>query len=109
MDPEKQAELKRLQKLTVKKLREEVLENYHDQIKGVHGMTKEQILRALCEIKGIPLQEKKEAAVDKSAIKAEIKKLKAARAQAISAKDKAALALVRKKIKRLKRKLRRAA
>jgi len=110
-------ELKRLQKLTVTKLREEALEKHHDELKGVHGMTKAEIVEAICKLQGIPLEEtkKKKAAkaeTDKTRLKKQLRKMKADKQKLLAepkAEDRKQLEILRQKVKRIKRILRRAA
>ncbi len=110
MTDEQKAELHRLQKLTVPKLREEAKEKYHDEIKGVHGMNKDRLVQALCEQMGIPYDEeahKVAAEIDKGGIKQSLKKFK--EELAVEGRGKQDRSILRKKVKRLKRKLRHAA
>ena len=97
-----------IDKLNVPKLKEAALA-YKGRISGVHGMDKTQLVRALKEINGIPLQEPKRASkIDRTAVKQKIKNLKKARAQHVESKDSLQLGRVRKRIKTLKRRLVRA-
>ena len=97
-----------IDKLNVPKLKEAALA-YKGRISGVHGMDKAQLVRALKEINGIPLQEAKRASkIDRTAVKQKIKTLKKARTQHIESKDSLQLGRVRKRIKTLKRRLVRA-
>ena len=110
MTDEQKAQLHRLQKLTVVKLREEAKTKYHDEIKGVHGMTKDQLIKAICEQEGIPYDEEKHkvaALEDKGRYKKTIAELKLQLGQ--EGKSKKERSILRKKVKRLKRKLRHAA
>jgi hypothetical protein len=103
-------EYKDLQKMTVKKLREEAQEK--TQITGTSGMKKDELVDALAEALGIekPKKEKKVAAArSKDVVKGEIKKYKDLRAKALEGNDKKQLKVVRFHIKRLKRELRRIA
>lgn len=98
-----------IDKMNVPKLKEAALQ-YKGRISGVHGMDKSQLVRALKEINGLPLQEPKRASkVDRTALKQKIKALKNARIQHIEAKDALHLGRVRKRIKALKRRLVRSA
>ena len=109
MTDEQKAELHRLEKLTVPKLRDEAKEKYHDEIKGVHGMTKDELVKALCEQQGIPYDEEKHkvaALADKAKHKKAISSLKEQLQEA--GQEKKGRAILRKKVKRLKRKLRHA-
>ncbi|MBI3126780.1 MAG: hypothetical protein HYZ11_04160 [Candidatus Tectomicrobia bacterium] len=98
-----------IEKMNVPKLKEAALA-YKGRISGVHGMDKAQLMRALKEINGIPLQEAKRASkIDRTAVKQKIKNLKKARTQHVEAKEGVQLGRVRKRIKALKRKLARSA
>ena len=105
MTDEQKAELHRLEKLTIVKLREEAKEKYHDQIKGVHGMKKEQLIRALCKEEGMPYEEEKHKAA-LAGFKTNISQLKVHLQEA--GKSKQERSILRKKVKHLKRKLRHA-
>lgn len=110
MTEEQKAELHRLQKLTVVKLREEVLEKHHDDIIGVSGMNKEQIIAAVCKLKDIPYEEESHKVahgIDKARIKGDIKKFMGQLKE--EGKGKKERAILRGKVKRLKKKLRHAA
>ena len=97
-----------IDKMNVPKLKEAALA-YKGRVTGVHGMDKAQLVRALKEINGIPLQEtKRSSRVDRTALKQKIQALKKERTQRIEAKDPVLLGRVRKKMKALKRKLVRA-
>jgi DNA-binding transcriptional MerR regulator len=97
---------RQLEQLTVKKLRALALEL--GEITGVHGMSKEELVEAIFELRGIEEQEEAavELAVDKSAIKREIRELKGVRDAALASGDAQALRQARARIKRLKRILR---
>ncbi len=105
MTDEQKAELHRLEKLTIVKLREEAKEKYHDQIKGVHGMNKGQIIKALCEQEGIPYAEEK-LKVALAGFKAQMSQLEVHLQEA--GKSKQERSILRKKVKHLKRRLRHA-
>ena len=101
-----------LQRLTIKKLREIALET--GEIKGVYGMSKEELIEALREVRGeepvvIERKPKKQkVAVPKTELKQQIRQLKKLREEALANKDELGLARSRRRIKRLKRVLRRA-
>ncbi len=96
---------KEIHKMNVPKLKEAALA-YGGKISGVHGMDKNQLIRALKEINHIPLTEAKRASkIDRGAVKRQIKSLKGMRAQHIESKDGVQLRRVRKRIKALRRKL----
>lgn len=96
-----------LERMTVTKLKEEALK-FPEQIKGVHGMKKSQLIAALRQAYGIPVEERKAAPLEKGEIKQRIRGLKLKRDGALEAKNRTELREVRRQIKRLKRKLRRA-
>jgi hypothetical protein len=111
---QQEAEYIRLQKMTVTKLREEVIAKYHDEIKGVHGMRKDEIIAAMCQIMGIVVEEKHKpkkikVKMDKKQLKSRMKKLRAQLASARENKEKKQLNLIRKKIKKAKRTIRKVA
>lgn len=97
-----------LQRLTTKKLREIGLEL--GEVVGVHGMKKDELVEAIFKLRGAEEGEgtAEPAAVDKGAIKSEIRELKALRETALQVGNAFELKRVRKRIKRLKRVLRRA-
>jgi len=94
-----------LEKLTVVKLRE--LAHEYPQIVGAVGMKKEEVIRAILEARGEPVEkEKKKDLVLISHIKKEIKKLKADQAKALTDKDNKKASDLRKKISKLKKQTR---
>ncbi|MEE9239797.1 MAG: hypothetical protein V3U53_01235 [bacterium] len=94
-----------IEKMNVPKLKEAALQ-YGGKITGVHGMDKIQLIRALKEINGIPLQESREASkIDRQAVKQKIKALKRERDSAIEGKDPVKLKRIRNRAKALRRKL----
>ena len=100
-----------LERMTAIKLRELAQAEYQE-IVGVSGMKKEEIVEAIITLevaKGLRPKEDK-AAKKPSAmatLKAEIKGLKAAREKVLESHDKKSLKGVRQQIKRAKRKMRR--
>ncbi len=110
MTDEQKKELHRLQKLTVTKLREESKAKYHDEIKGVSGMSKDEIIEAICEQQGIPYDEEKHKVakgIDKAKFKKQISECKSQLEE--KGKTKLERSILRKKVKRIKRVLRHAA
>jgi hypothetical protein len=97
-------ELKDLEKMTVTKLREEV--GKFDDVKGVSGMKKDQLIAVMCEKLDIHRPEKKVVGIDKSVLKQRMRALKAKRIQAEADHDHEALADIRKRIKVYKRAIR---
>ncbi|MDZ7378373.1 MAG: hypothetical protein ONB06_03395 [candidate division KSB1 bacterium] len=105
-------ELRDLQKMTVVKLREEALK--HGGITGVYGMDKAQLLAALAAAYGIDMEAatraaREQFAADKTALKREIRALKAQRDAALTTHDAAQVRAIRLHIKKRKRMLRRLA
>ncbi len=101
--------LEDLQRLTVVKLREEALK--HDQIIGVNGMNKEQLIASLAPIFNIDLEAETRAirerlAASKGGLKKEIAKFKGERNHALEDRDADSVAQARKEIKKRKRRLR---
>lgn len=95
-------ELKDLEKMTVVKLREEA---HKFEVKDALGMDKEQLIDLLCEKYGIHRPEKKVVGVDKAALKARIRALKARRAEAMAKQDHQTLDDIRMRLKRYRRKI----
>jgi len=94
-----------LEKLTVVKLREVAHE--YPQIVGAVGMKKEDLIRAILEARGEPVEkEKKKDTAHISHVKKEIKKLKAEKEKAAAEKDGVKAAVLRKKIAKLKKQTR---
>jgi len=95
--------------MTVAALREVAEGIEHDALHGYSTMHKEELLPALCTALGIEAHEHHEVVgIDKSKVKLEIRSLKAERAQLIVAGDSKQLKRVRRKIRGLKRKIRKA-
>ncbi len=96
-----------LERMPLTKLREEALK-FPEQIKGVHGIKKSQLVVALKQAYGIPVEERKTTPLEKGEIKQQIRTLKLKRDSALEANNRMELREVRRQIKRLKRKLKRA-
>ncbi len=98
---------KPLEKMTAKELREMAAEM--PEITGAHGMEKEELIKAIKEVKGIvdEVVTTKSSAVGE--LKEKIKALKTKRQAAIEAKDKKMATMYRRQIARLKKKTRKAA
>jgi hypothetical protein len=93
---------------TIQELREiaKGVEN-QDAVQGYSQLNKEHLLPALCKALGIDTREHHEVkGIDKPAIKAQIRELKAKRTQALEAHDHAALKVVRRQLHRLNRQIR---
>lgn len=94
---------------TVAQLREMAGEIEHEAVKGYTQLTKEPLLKGICEALGVDMHEHHEVVgIDKRSIKAEIKELKKQRDQALEAKDRSELKSIRRQIHALKRKIHRA-
>jgi len=121
MEEQKGEKVKDLERLTATKLRELAMEKY-PQIKGVHGMKKEELVEAIKAVevelgirekeeeKKAPHPEVKPKAKKKERkvwaipdAKAQVNALKGEREGALASKDEKKLQEVRSKIKRLKR------
>lgn len=100
---------KELEEKTVSELRQIASTLEHEAVQGYTQMNKERLLAALCRALGIEMRDKHEVVgVDKAAIKAKIRRLKAQRDAALAAKDRKAFQEARLRIRKLKRRLRRA-
>jgi hypothetical protein len=98
-----------LHKMTVVQLRQIADGIEHEELKGHSTMHKEKLLPALCKALGIEAHAHHVVVgIDKSKIKAEIRKLKKERDEALQKKDSARQRAIRKEIHNLKQKLRRA-
>src|SRR4026209_1511752 len=93
---------------TVAELRDIAKGIQHDAVQGYTQMNKEHLLVALSKALGIQHEHHSVVGVDKSSIKARIRELKAQRAAAIEAHDRAQLKAVRRTIHRLKRQIHKA-
>lgn len=98
-----------LSKLTVSQLREIAQGIQHDAVHGFSTMHKEKLLPAICQALGIEGHAHHVAVgVNKSVIKAEIRKMKKERDDALKAHDQARSQAARHTIHELKKKLRKA-
>ncbi len=98
-----------LSKKTVAQLRELASGIQHEAVLGYSQLHKAELLAKLCEALGIPTHAQHQAkGVDKTEIKAQIRKLKAKRDQALESKNSETLHKVRDELKDLKRQLRKA-
>ncbi len=103
--PEKGYTRRQLEHMTAKRLRDLALDL--KEIAGIHGMKKGELVEAIFALRGVEEAEGVSAfAVDKGAIKQEIRQLKGLRTSALEAGDSTELKRVRNRIKRLKRTLR---
>jgi len=81
---------------------------HHDAVQGYSQMNKDHLLPALCKALGIDAHiHHHTVGIDKPALKAKIKTLKAQRAKALEAHDHALLKNVRRQIHRINRDIRR--
>ncbi len=95
--------------MTVARLREIASEIEHDAVRGYTTMHKEPLILALCEALGIEAHAHHEVVgLDKAAVKAEIRRLRALRDAAQAAGDRGETKRIRREIHRLKHRLRRA-
>jgi hypothetical protein len=100
---------KELKHKTVAELREIAAGIQHEAVQGHTQMNKEHLLKALCTALGIDIHEHHEVkGVDKSSIKLKIRALKQERDKAIAAHDSKQLQAIRRRIKNMKKKLRKA-
>ncbi len=98
-----------LHKKTVSELRDIAQGIEHDALQGYSTMHKEQLVPAVCEALGIEAHAHHEVVgINKGQVKDKIKALKVERQAALEAGDHAQLKLLRRRIKSLKRKIRRA-
>ncbi len=100
---------KDLKHMTVAQLREIASGIEHEAVKGYTQLNKEPLLLAICKALNIDTFEHHVAkGIDKSNIKAKIKELKKERDAALKASKSKESVLIRRKIKSLKKKLRKA-
>jgi hypothetical protein len=98
-----------LHKMTVAQLREVAEGIDHEAVRGFSTMHKDELLPALCTALDIEAHEHhKVIGIDKKKIKAQIRDLKTQRSAALEAGDHAELKKVRRRIRGLKRKIRKA-
>lgn len=98
-------EFKDLEKMTVTKLREEA--GKFEDIKGVSGMKKDQLIDILCTKLDVLRPQKKTVGLDKAELKARMRALKAKCEQAATEHDHETLKDIRARIKVYKRSIRR--
>lgn len=104
MTKDKSDQEKPLDKMTVKELREIALEI--PDLKGVHGMNKQDLLEAVKTHRGIASETPKKANRSVKAIKRQIRELKARKASLADAGDRRQRDILRRRISRLKKKTR---
>jgi hypothetical protein len=96
-----------LHKKTVDELRDIAKGLEHDAVKGYTQMNKEHLLPALCKALGIEAHAHHEVkGLDKGKVKAELRALKAKRAEAMVAHDHELLKQIRRQRHRLNRRIR---
>jgi len=94
---------------TLAQLKEIAKEMDHEAVEGFTQMNKDHLLQALCKALGIEMHVHHDVVgIDKSSIKKQIKELKVERNKALEAHDHKQLKDVRRQIKKLKNKIRRA-
>ncbi len=100
---------KDLKEKTVAQLKEIAKGIEHEALKGYTQLNKEHLLAAICTALGIDMHVHHEIkGVDKSKVKSKIRKLKSERDQAAEAHDYKKLKSLRRQVKRLKNKMRKA-
>ena len=97
-------EFKELEEMTVAQLREEAAK--FEDLKGVSGMKKLQLIDALCQKLEIERPHVAVEGLDKPTIRGRVKELQAKRKQALADRNSETLADLRMRIKRYKRMLR---
>lgn len=98
-----------LKKKNVDDLRKIAADMEHEAVQGYTQMNKEHLLEAICKALNIDMYVHHEVVgIDKSHIKSEIKELKKKRDEAVTAKNRQELKNIRRQIKKLKNKLRKA-
>jgi len=96
-----------LKEKTIQELREIAKSVEHDAVKGYSQMNKEHLLPALCTALGIDTREHGVVVgIDKPAIKAKMRELRAKRREALASGDAAALRAVRRELHSLNRQIR---
>jgi hypothetical protein len=97
-----------LKSKTIAQLRELAKGTDHEAVKGFSQMNKDHLLPALCQALGIDMhQHHAVVGIDKGALKAKIRALKAQREAALAKHDGDALKNVRRQIHRINRDIRR--
>jgi len=97
-----------LKSKTIAQLRDLAKTTEHEAVKGFSQMNKDHLLPALCQALGIDAHAHHEAVgIDKPALKAKVRALKARRDEALAAHDHDLLKNVRRQIHRINRDIRR--
>ncbi len=98
-----------LHEMTVAELREVAAGLEHEAVQGYTQLNKEHLLLAVCQALSIDPHEHHEAVgINKAKIKADIRKLKVDRQGALESKNSRELKRIRREIRGLKRKIRKA-
>jgi hypothetical protein len=105
-EKKKAAKAKPLEKMTAKELREAAMET--SEITGVHGMNKDELIRAIKKVRGIADDSVKKADSSVRDIKKKIKGLKVKHEQAVKSEDSRMSDIYKRRIIRMKKKTRRA-
>jgi hypothetical protein len=79
----------------------------YEDVKGASGMHKEELIDLLCQRLGIEKPHVAVVGIDKAGIKAQIRKYRKLRDEALKERDRKKLAAARHKIHRMRRQLRR--
>jgi hypothetical protein len=98
-----------LKKKTIEDLREIAKGLDHEAVKGFTQMNKEHLLPALCKALGIDIHRHPHHAavgIDKARLKARMHELRAEKAKALEARDRARLKAIRREYHSLNRKIR---
>ncbi|HKY32355.1 MAG TPA: hypothetical protein VJV23_07465 [Candidatus Polarisedimenticolia bacterium] len=98
-------ELKDLEKMTVVKLREEAAK--YEDVKGVTGMSKEDLIDLLCDKNGIARKKRIPTGIGRRALKAKIRQLHGRRPDVLKSGDSKSIHTLRRRLKSLRRRLRR--
>jgi hypothetical protein len=93
---------------TLAELRDMAKGSEHEAVQGYTQMNKEHLAVALAKALGIQHEHHSVVGIDKSAIKARIRELKAKRSEVRDAHDRAQLKIIRRTIHRLKRRIHKA-
>ena len=93
---------------TLAELRDMAKGSEHEAVQGYTQMNKEHLAVALAKALGIQHEHHSVVGIDKSAIKARIRELKAKRSEVKDAHDRAQLKIIRRTIHRLKRRIHKA-
>jgi len=107
MGKKKKTKEKPLEKMTSKELREVAMEM--EEITGIHGMNKAELVHAIKKAKGIEDTTVKQSGTSIREVKQKIRTLKTKREKALEADDKKMSKIYRNRIAKLKKKTRKVA